>query len=1207
MAVKYLKNTSGIVASDQLSTANLRLFPNAVTISNTTYSFGPTTGALVVFGGVGIGQDLNVVGNISGGNLVVFSGNFTTNVIVGDTLTTSTIRNTGTIYSAGGQITNINSTSINTTEFVTGNLQATNKAVISNLYATYGLVTTLESTSLNTSNFNSTYANVNILAVDSIVPRNYSQINLGDINKLNISGGAAGQTLITDGNGNLTWSDGTNALLFDTGLRRVGNTVSLAGTGGSPGVYDRVTVDEYGRVVSGESVTDTLEVVTQRGSTTSQQILISNGTDSYDVDQGALIVTGGVGIGATLTAAMLDVKGTALFEDSVTAEQNLTVNQKLILDGANHGQVPLTINVGNLSSSPELGSIEFDGDYIYVTTNIGRQIIQARQSGSTSTMVFSVRAVATININISNPSQTSNGTDNWENVILNAFDRVLLTAQTSASENGIYIWRGAGQALTRSTDFNILSGIYSGSSIIVTEGVISAGTIWTVATTNPISVGSTNIIISHNFNQDTIALSKLVKDTTAGLITRTQYGTIAMRSVVSNTSWLTVSNGTGKLGNITLSTSVIPVTSGGTGRSAWFGYLKGVGASINSSNTVPRADIVGLGTMADQNANAVVITGGNLSNIGNIVTANITVTNLTTTQNLVVNSTITTSTVNTDTLSVANLNVTGAVGISNLFGNAIQLGANSKGSLTTNAISVSTTENVTDTIALMNTVLGKLVPPPPPAFPASQSISISGLSSYRMTNFSQTDNTTNSRSAAAGAVVSNIRRSASYSTNNITTAGPGDTGRITVYKNNTDAGYKDMVGGINGTFSDLIITSNQDYHNVVSAVNSNFWYSFNAQASGTSLAGWNDVYIRHTGAGNTNVVSWYYDSSTPGAPTFTNPTITIDVADVIYSSTVPHYTSNTRFDVSFNIAKLSGDTYPTSDTFITGTAGGAFQTPVSVNYSGAGISTPLARNLYVSSGSQAITTKSNIVSGFGSSSSGPSLTADNSYSTTTQAFSPGFTILYKTGTGTQIEETSIPVNTVGTGSGNAVRVVNPGSGDTPTFSASATAFNSQTGTLNTYDATVVAAVLKHDQTNYASGYYPVGPNLSLSRSSAQYFTLKFIRTVVSKFNVKYTGTLAGLWVALPGSSIDASSTLNGWLDMSLAYNGAGVPGSRTNGSNGCAVGGTATLNSAVTNKNVTATFGTVSSTSTATNEIYVRIKLTSGQSLTALSIEAATN
>jgi hypothetical protein len=80
MAVKYLKNTSGIVASKQLSTANLQLFPNAVTISNVTYSFSPTTGALVVYGGVGVGQNLNVAGNISGGNLVAFSGNFITSL-----------------------------------------------------------------------------------------------------------------------------------------------------------------------------------------------------------------------------------------------------------------------------------------------------------------------------------------------------------------------------------------------------------------------------------------------------------------------------------------------------------------------------------------------------------------------------------------------------------------------------------------------------------------------------------------------------------------------------------------------------------------------------------------------------------------------------------------------------------------------------------------------------------------------------------------------------------------------------------------------------------------------------------------------------------------------------------------------------------------------------------------------------------------------
>ena len=81
--------------------------------------------------------------------------------------------------------------------------------------------------------------------------------------------------------------------------------------------------------------------------------------------------------------------------------------------------------------------------------------------------------------------------------------------------------------------------------------------------------------------------------------------------------------------------------------------------------------------------------------------------------------------------------------------------------------------------------------------------------------------------------------------------------------------------------------------------------------------------------------------------------------------------------------------------------------------------------------------------------------------------------------------------------------------------------------------------------------------------------------------------------------------------MGTAYAGSGIPGANTgaggNGSNGCALGGLAVFNSAQTNKSVTATFGTVSSSSTATNEIYVRVKLTSGQTLTALTIEAATN
>ena len=79
--------------------------------------------------------------------------------------------------------------------------------------------------------------------------------------------------------------------------------------------------------------------------------------------------------------------------------------------------------------------------------------------------------------------------------------------------------------------------------------------------------------------------------------------------------------------------------------------------------------------------------------------------------------------------------------------------------------------------------------------------------------------------------------------------------------------------------------------------------------------------------------------------------------------------------------------------------------------------------------------------------------------------------------------------------------------------------------------------------------------------------------------------------------------------MSTAYAGAGIPGVNApgNGSDGCALGGVAPLNSSQTNKSVTATFGTESSSSTSTNELYIRIKLTSGQSVTALSLQTASN
>jgi hypothetical protein len=100
-----------------------------------------------------------------------------------------------------------------------------------------------------------------------------------------------------------------------------------------------------------------------------------------------------------------------------------------------------------------------------------------------------------------------------------------------------------------------------------------------------------------------------------------------------------------------------------------------------------------------------------------------------------------------------------------------------------------------------------------------------------------------------------------------------------------------------------------------------------------------------------------------------------------------------------------------------------------------------------------------------------------------------------------------------------------------------------------------------------------------------------------------------MWVALPGSVIDSSSSANGWINMAQAYAGSGYPGinSPGNGSDGCSLGGVVQLNTTVASTSKTCTFGTVSSSSTATNEIYIRVAFTSGQTVTGLSLKAATN
>lgn len=584
--------------------------------------------------------------------------------------------------------------------------------------------------------------------------------------------------------------------------------------------------------------------------------------------------------------------------------------------------------------------------------------------------------------------------------------------------------------------------------------------------------------------------------------------------------------------------------------------------------------------------------------------------------------------------NVANANIylqppgTGLVILANTNGGAtgIQMGTPSAGNLVSNAVTLTTGTSVTNGIAQLNYVLGKLVPAAPPNFPGGNTLTLTmATTTARMcSGFTQPDNTaTGNRAVAAGTAVA-VTRNGNYTTNTISNTGPGDSGTLTAYRNGAAVGnasfYTNASPTANGTYGgNLVVTNNFDYHVANASITAGFWYVFSAAVSGASApSGWNEIYMGDNVAGNTNTPYWYYDSSTAAAPQFSSTTFAACASpSLTYTSTIPHYNTGTNFNLGFLVNRLSANMYPDSNNLTSATsAGGAFAAPATITYASANITTPLSQNYLVSSGNATANTTAAIISGFGSSASGPTVTVTNSYNATTNTFTPSGTVLYKTGNVTAIDEGNIVISANTTGSGSAVgyRIVNPGTGNTPTYTGSEAQFNSQTGPLQTYDAVVVgsgsAGVLKYDVTNYSTGYLPAGPNLS-GQGASQYFTFKFTRTPVSQFAIRYLGTVAGMWVALPGSVIDSTSTLNGWIDMTQNYAGAGVPGANTgaggNGSNGCASGGAVIPNTAQSNvsKIYTCTFGTVSSSSATNNEIYVRILLTSGQSVTALNIQAA--
>lgn len=530
------------------------------------------------------------------------------------------------------------------------------------------------------------------------------------------------------------------------------------------------------------------------------------------------------------------------------------------------------------------------------------------------------------------------------------------------------------------------------------------------------------------------------------------------------------------------------------------------------------------------------------------------------------------------------------------------IGLPTDGSYTNDSYAINLTQNtkVADAVDGLNTILGKVLPPQPPNI-SNISIDLDSYSLYRYcSGVTGLDNGLSTIPGAGSTI--KVLRTTNYSTTLNESYGPGNSGTLSVLKNGTSVGSVSFNSNNNsGTYDDLIVSNNVDYGTVTGGL-TGFWQSYDFYATGTNTSGWNELLFNQSGL-ITQSVQWLYDTSNPGAPTCTSVITEPITTNYNYSSGIAHFSQSNSFQVELIFGKLSGNVFPLSNNFITSSSVTNFNTLNSITYTDAGISLPLPRNYLSSSTTNYFATLS-IRDTHNASNSFPTFTINNGYQTTNHTPSYSKTILIKGGTPstTKVDEQNIVIGeNVGSGSGSGIRV-NSGSGvDNPSNIWNATTINYATNiTINDFESTVIGGTLKHDVTNYTTNYIPVGPNLNISgRSGSQYFTFKFSRSSVQNFtiNINSSTGIAGAWITsnIP-NLVSLNSSTNGWLNLNQRYSGSGIA------IGGCAVNNIMPLNTALNNTAIACTFGSESSSSSSTNDIFVRIKLTSGQSVSSISI-----
>ena len=214
--------------------------------------------------------------------------------------------------------------------------------------------------------------------------------------------------------------------------------------------------------------TDTTQTLTNKTFT-------SPDINTPDIDGGAI---DGAVIGANTPAAgtFTTVTGTSAVIDNITVDTNTisttNSNGDLVLSPNGTGTVTVPAGYKNRSG-------------FGATSLVSKEYVDAVKVGLD--FKDSVRVASTANVTVSGPGAAIDG------ITLSSGDRVLLKDQSTASENGIYVFNGAASAMTRATDADANAEVTSGMFVFVEAGTVNADNGFVLTTDGSITVGSTSL------------------------------------------------------------------------------------------------------------------------------------------------------------------------------------------------------------------------------------------------------------------------------------------------------------------------------------------------------------------------------------------------------------------------------------------------------------------------------------------------------------------------------------------------------------------------------------------------------------------------------------------------------------------------------------------------------------------------------------------